>query len=57
MLAIVPIEIRLGRPQSSQWFRDSKESIVLQQAGFRLQPSRASVQFRRSHCALARISA
>jgi hypothetical protein len=30
MLAIVLIEIRLGRPCPSQWFRDTKENIVLQ---------------------------
>ena len=40
MLAIVLIEIRLGRPRPSQWFRDAKENIVLQWAGFGIQPSR-----------------
>jgi len=34
MLAIVLIEIRLGRPQPSQWFRDARENIVIQWAGF-----------------------
>lgn len=41
MLAIVLIEIRLGRPRPSQWFRDTQESIVLQWAGFGIRPSRA----------------
>jgi hypothetical protein len=41
MLAIVLIEIRLGRPRPSQWFRDTKENIVLQWAGFGIQPSRS----------------
>jgi hypothetical protein len=40
MLAIVLIEICLGRPRPSQWFRDAKENIVLQWAGFGIQPSR-----------------
>ena len=40
MLAIVLIEIRLGRPRPSQWFRDAKENIVIQWAGFGIQPSR-----------------
>ena len=40
MLAVVLIEIRLGRPRPSQWFRDAKENIVLQWAGFGIQPSR-----------------
>jgi hypothetical protein len=40
MLAIVLIEIRLGRPRPSQWFRDTRENIVLQWAGFGIQPSR-----------------
>ena len=34
MLAVVLIEIRLGRPRPSQWFRDAKENIVLQWASF-----------------------
>src|SRR3989304_2980504 len=41
MLAVVSIEIRLGRPRPSQWFRDAKENIVLQWASFGIQPSRA----------------
>jgi hypothetical protein len=40
MLAIVLIEMRLGRPRPSQWFRDTKENLVLQWAGFGIQPSR-----------------
>ncbi len=40
MLVIVLIEMRLGRPQPSQWFRDAKENIVIQWAGFGIQPSR-----------------
>ncbi|HBO43894.1 MAG TPA: hypothetical protein DD670_08185 [Planctomycetaceae bacterium] len=40
MLAVVLIEIRLGRPRPSQWFRDTKENIVIQWAGFGIQPSR-----------------
>lgn len=40
MLAIVLIEIRLGRPRPSQWFRDTRENIVLQWAGFAIRPSR-----------------
>jgi hypothetical protein len=40
MLTIVLIEIRLGRSRPSQWFRDAKENIVLQWAGFGIQPSR-----------------
>ena len=40
MLAIVLIEMRLGRPQPSQWCRDAKENIVIQWAGFGIQPSR-----------------
>jgi transposase len=42
MLAIVLIEIRLGRPRPSQWSRDARENIVLQWAGFGIQPSRTS---------------
>jgi hypothetical protein len=42
MLAVVLIEIRLGRPRPSQWFRDAKENIVLQWAGFGIRPSRTS---------------
>ncbi|HLA85858.1 MAG TPA: IS1182 family transposase [Thermoguttaceae bacterium] len=41
MLAIVLIEIRMGRPRPSQWFRDTKENMVLQWAGFGIRPSRA----------------
>jgi hypothetical protein len=40
MLTIVLIEIRRGRPCPSQWFRDTKENLVLQWAGFGIQPSR-----------------
>lgn len=40
MLTMVLIEIRLGRPRPSQWFRDARENIVLQWAGFGIQPSR-----------------
>ena len=40
MLAVALIEIRRGRPRPSQWFRDAKENIVLQWAGFGIQPSR-----------------
>lgn len=40
MLAVVLIEIRLGRPQPSQWCRDAKENIVIQWASFGIQPSR-----------------
>jgi hypothetical protein len=40
MLVVVLIEIRLGRPRPSQWFRDAKENIVLQWAAFGIQPSR-----------------
>jgi hypothetical protein len=40
MLALVLIEIRLGRSRPSQWYRDAKENIVLQWAGFGIQPSR-----------------
>jgi hypothetical protein len=40
MLAVMLIEIRAGRPRPSQWFRDAKENIVLQWAGFGIQPSR-----------------
>ena len=42
MLAIVLIEIRLGRPRPSQWFRDARENMVLQWAGFGIRPSRTS---------------
>ena len=42
MLAVVLIEIRLGRPRPSQWFRDAKENIVIQWAGFGIQPSRTA---------------
>jgi hypothetical protein len=40
MLTVVLIEIQLGRPRPSQWFRDTKENIVLQWAGFGVHPSR-----------------
>ncbi len=40
MLAVVLIEMRLGRPRPSQWFRDARENIVIQWAGFGIQPSR-----------------
>jgi hypothetical protein len=42
MLAIVLIEMRLGRPRPSQWFRDAKENIVIQWAGFGIRPSRTA---------------
>jgi transposase len=42
MLAIALIEIHSGRPRPSQWFRDTKENIVLQWAGRGIQPSRTS---------------
>ena len=42
MLAVVLIEVRSGRPRPSQWFRDAKENIVVQWAGFGIQPSRTS---------------
>jgi len=41
MLAVVLIEIRLGRSQPCQWFRDAQENIVIQWAGFGIQPSRS----------------
>jgi transposase len=40
MLAIALIEIRLGRPRPCQWFRDARENIVIQWAGFGIRPSR-----------------
>ena len=40
MLAIVLIEIRLGRPQPCQWFCDTRENMVIQWAGFGIRPSR-----------------
>jgi hypothetical protein len=40
MLTIVLIEIRLGQPRPSQWFRDSRENLVLQWASFGIRPSR-----------------
>jgi transposase len=40
MLAIVLIEMRSGRPQPSQWFRDARENLVIQWAGLGIQPSR-----------------
>lgn len=42
MLAIVLIEVRLGRPQPCQWFRDAQENIVIQWAGFGIRPSRSA---------------
>ena len=42
MLAVVLVEIRTGRPQPSQWFRDAAENIVVQWAGFGIRPSRTS---------------
>ena len=41
MLTVVLIEIREGRPLPCQWFRDTQENIVLQWAGFGIQPSRS----------------
>jgi transposase len=40
MLTVAMIEIQRGRPRPSQWFRDAKENIVLQWAGFGILPSR-----------------
>jgi len=40
MLAIVLIEIRLGRPRPCQWFCDTRENIAIQWAGFGIRPSR-----------------
>jgi hypothetical protein len=40
MLKVVLIEMRLGRSRPSQWFRDTRESLVLQWAGFGIRPSR-----------------
>jgi hypothetical protein len=40
MLVIALIEIRLGRHRPSQWFRDARESLVLQWAGYGIRPSR-----------------
>jgi hypothetical protein len=40
MLAVALIEMRGGRPRPSQWFRDAKENLVLQWAGFGIRPSR-----------------
>jgi transposase len=42
MLRIVLIETRLGRPRPAQWFRDTRENIALQFAGFGISPSRSS---------------
>jgi len=42
MLRIVLIETRLGRPRPAQWFRDTRENLVLQFAGFGISPSRSS---------------
>lgn len=42
MLTIVLIEMRLGRPRPSQWFRDAKENIIIQWAGFGIRPSRTA---------------
>lgn len=42
MLTIVLIEMRSGRPRPSQWFRDAKENIVVQWAGFGIRPSRTA---------------
>ena len=41
MLAIALVEIRLGRPRPSQWFRDARENVVLQWTGFGIRPSRS----------------
>jgi transposase len=40
MLLIALIEIRLGRQRPSQWFRDTRENLVLQWAGYGIRPSR-----------------
>jgi hypothetical protein len=40
MLAIALIEIRWGRSRPCQWFRDARENMVIQWAGFGIRPSR-----------------
>lgn len=40
MLRVVLIEMRLGRPQPCDWFRDARENTVLQWAAFGIRPSR-----------------
>jgi transposase len=40
MLVIALIEIRLGRQRPSQWFRDTRENLVPQWAGYGVRPSR-----------------
>ena len=40
MLVIALIEIRLGRQRPSQWFRDTRENLVLQWASYGIRPSR-----------------
>jgi hypothetical protein len=40
MLAIALIEIHLGRPRPSQWFRDARENLAIQWAGLGIRPSR-----------------
>jgi hypothetical protein len=42
MLAVVLIEIHLGRPRPSQWFRDAQENLAIQWASFGIRPSRSS---------------
>ena len=42
MLAVALVEICAGRSRPSQWFRDATENIVVQWAGFGIQPSRTS---------------
>ena len=42
MLRIVLIEMQQGRHRPSQWFRDTRENVVLMWAGFGIRPSRTS---------------
>ncbi len=42
MLRMMLIEMRSGRQHPSQWFRDARENIALQWAGFGLRPSRST---------------
>ncbi len=42
MLRLVLIEVWSGRQRPSQWFRDTRENIVLAWAGFGIRPSRST---------------
>ena len=42
MLKIVLIEVWSGRQRPSQWFKDTRENLVLHWAGFGIRPSRSS---------------